>query len=360
VNKNFWKSKQVFVTGHTGFKGAWLCLWLQRLGAKVTGFSLPPPTNPSLFEVAEVGDGMSSVIGDIRDLSQLRNAIKAQPPDVLFHMAAQSLVRRSYAEPIDTYSTNVMGTAHVLEAIRGLKTVRAVVIVTSDKCYENREWVWGYRENDRLGGYDPYASSKACAELVTAAYRRSFFSDDASGRTSVATVRAGNVIGGGDWAEDRLIPDAVRAFCAKRELLIRSPEAVRPWQFVLEPLCGYLMLAEKLSGSGRDHADAWNFGPSAGSVATVEEVATILSKRWGEQAGWKAGERSKLKETRALNLDSSKSNTLIEWIPVLSLQDTLEWTVEWYKSWHAGARMRMLSESQIQRYAERLGGDMSP
>ena len=278
VNASFWRGKKVFVTGHTGFKGGWLCLWLQQLGANVTGYALQPPTTPSLFEIAVIGRGMESIIGDIREATTLSDAVRTAQPELVIHMAAQPLVRYSYENPIETYSTNVMGTVHLLEAIRKTQSVKAVVCVTSDKCYENREWEWGYRENDPLGGYDPYSNSKACAELVTAAYRNSYFNPDKyfEHGVAVASARAGNVIGGGDWAQDRLVPDMLRAIECGKPVLIRNPDAIRPWQHVLEPLSGYLLLAESLLTHGPANAEAWNFGPHDADAKPVRWIVDRL------------------------------------------------------------------------------------
>jgi CDP-glucose 4,6-dehydratase len=289
VNDSFWHGRKVFLTGHTGFKGGWLSLWLQRLGAEVTGFSLASPTNPSLFAVAKVEMGMTSIIGDIRDGEALSRAMEAARPDVVIHMAAQSLVRHSYVNPVETYSTNVMGTVHLLEAVRAVGTVRAVIVVTSDKCYENREWVWSYRENDPMGGYDPYSNSKGCSELVVAAYRSSYFNPANYEKHGVAlaSARAGNVIGGGDWAADRLIPDMLRAAALGQPVVIRSPHAIRPWQHVLEPLAGYMLLVEKMCTSGREFSEGWNFGPNDDAAKPVEWIAGTMTAQWGAGATWK-------------------------------------------------------------------------
>ena len=274
IDADFWRGRRVFLTGHTGFKGGWLALWLQRLGADVTGYALDPPTTPSLFAVARVGAGMRSIINDIRDAETLAQAMREAQPEIVIHMAAQPLVRYSYQAPVETYATNVMGTVHLLEAVRQTDSVRAVVNVTSDKCYENREWVWGYRENEPMGGYDPYSNSKGCAELVTAAYRNSYFNPAQYSQHGVAlaSARAGNVIGGGDWAEDRLIPDILRAIAAGEAVNIRSPHAIRPWQHVLEPLSGYLLLAQRLIEDGPAHAEGWNFGPSEEDARPVQWI----------------------------------------------------------------------------------------
>ncbi|MBU1775020.1 MAG: CDP-glucose 4,6-dehydratase, partial [Gammaproteobacteria bacterium] len=288
VNATFWRGKKVFMTGHTGFKGGWLSLWLQSMGAQVTGFALLPPTIPSLFEVADVAQGMTSIIGDIREAESLAKAVREAAPEIVIHMAAQPLVRYSYANPVETYSTNVMGTVHLLEAVRQTPSVRAVVNVTSDKCYDNKEWVWGYRENEAMGGFDPYSNSKGCAELVASAYRNSFFNPEKyhEHKVALASVRAGNVIGGGDWAADRLIPDILRAISDNKPVVIRSPHAIRPWQHVLEPLSGYLLLAEKLYEQGIAYAEGWNFGPNDEDAKPVQWIVERLTEQWGDGASW--------------------------------------------------------------------------
>lgn len=353
MNLDFWRGKRVFVTGHTGFKGSWLSLCLQEAGAVVTGYSLLPPTNPSLFEVADVTSGMTSIIGDIRDFSSVLAAVREHRPDVLFHLAAQSLVRHSYSNPRDTYETNVMGTVNVLEALRQAGGVRAVVIVTSDKCYENREWVWPYRENEPMGGHDPYSSSKGCAELVSAAFRNSYFkqADFSKHGTALATARAGNVIGGGDWAADRLVPDIVRALLAGQSVQIRNPGAIRPWQHVMEPLSGYLLLAQKLYDSGPLHADAWNFGPAEDETIPVSWIVARLVELWGHGASWHADDENHPHEATLLKLDSSKARGLLGWHPKLRLDETIEWLVDWYKSNAAGYPMRDITLGQIRSYA---------
>jgi len=357
VSADFWKDKTVLVTGHTGFKGGWLSLWLQTLGAKVVGYALTPTTNPSLFEVARVAEGMTSVIGDVGDAAQLEATVARHNPQVVFHMAAQALVRYSYANPVETYATNVMGTAHVLEAVRKTRGVKAVVSVTSDKCYENREWVRGYRENEPMGGYDPYSSSKGCAELVTAAYRNSFFppADYQRHGVAVASARAGNVIGGGDWAQDRLIPDFVRAVTRGEPMPVRNPAAVRPWQHVLEPLHGYLMLAQKLWSDGPRHSEAWNFGPDDESAQSVEAVVTTLSSLWGGEARWRADATGgQPHEAHYLKLDCSKAKTKLGWHPRWNLQTALESTAAWYKARQAKHDMRAFTLEQIGSYAQRV------
>jgi CDP-glucose 4,6-dehydratase len=348
----FWHGRRVFLTGHTGFKGAWLSLWLQDMGAVVSGFSLDPPTDPSMFELACVAEGMHSVSGDIRDLAALRKAMQAAEPEVVFHLAAQPLVRHSYAEPVETYATNVMGTVHLLEAARATPSARAVVIVTSDKCYENREWVWGYRESDAMGGYDPYSSSKGCAELVVAAFRRSYFNlplPDGGG-TALASVRAGNVIGGGDWAADRLLPDILRA-CANNDTVhIRNPYATRPWQHVLEPLSGYLLLAERLWSQGEPFCGGWNFGPDDQDAKTVSWIADHVVQLWGQGAKWVSDSGEHPHEAHYLKLDCSKARTELGWRPRWALRQALGQTVAWYKAYLAGDSMRSICLKQIQEY----------
>ncbi len=348
----FWQGKSVFLTGHTGFKGSWLSLWLESMGARVTGYALAPPTEPSLFVLAGVGRSVKSVIADIRDATGLRDALAGSAADVVIHMAAQSLVRESYADPVGTYATNVMGTVNLLEAARGVPTVRAVIVVTSDKCYENRERAEGYREDEAMGGYDPYSSSKGCAELVTTAYRRSFFSGGATGQrmAAVASVRAGNVIGGGDWAKDRLVPDVLNAFIAGRQALIRSPGAVRPWQHVLEPLHGYLMLAERLWRDGAAFAEAWNFGPADDDAKPVSWIVDRLAQSWGGNAGWDTDSAPQPHEAGRLHLDCSKAYTRLGWTPRLDLSQGLEWIVEWYRALARKEDMRRVTLEQIARY----------
>ncbi len=347
VNAAFWRGRRVLVTGHTGFKGGWLCLWLKSLGAEVSGYALAPPTTPSLCEVAGVESGMRATHADIRDLGALRRAVEDTGAEIILHLAAQALVRRSYADPVDTYSANVMGTVHVLEAARHAPTVRAVVVVTSDKCYENREWVWGYRENEPMGGHDPYSNSKGCAELVTAAYRQSFLA--AAGR-QVASARAGNVIGGGDWAEDRLVPDIIRAVQRGDAVSIRSPGAIRPWQHVLEPLSGYLLLAQRLCESGADVANGWNFGPADSDARPVQDVVSRITDLWGDGARWVLDANPHPHEAHYLKLDCSRARQLLGWCPRLTLGDALQWTVEWYRAYGAGADMNAFCLDQIARY----------
>lgn len=344
-----WRDRRVFLTGITGFKGAWLALWLRQLGAEVRGYSLPPPTSPSLFERARLQDDVAWIEADVRDLARLSRELGAWKPDVVFHLAAQSLVRVSYDKPIETFETNVMGTANVLEAARKTPSVRAVVVVTTDKCYENREWVWPYREVDALGGHDPYSASKACAELVAASYRRSLFGPAGA---AVATARAGNVIGGADWALDRLVPDVVSAVLGGRPALIRNPASIRPWQHVLEPLAGYLTLAEHLLAQGHAYGEAWNFGPSAESVQSVATVANALCDAWGEGASWTHDASEHPHEAGILALDSTKARTRLGWRPRLDYREAIQWTVAWYKTFRAGGDARALTHEQIDRYRE--------
>lgn len=354
VNAAFWRGKKVFMTGHTGFKGSWLSLWLQQMGAQVTGFALHPPTNPSLFEVANVAQGMTSIIGDIRDGEALAKAMRDAAPDIVIHMAAQPLVRYSYVNPVETYSTNVMGTVHLLEAVRQTPTVRAVVNVTSDKCYDNKEWVWGYRENEPMGGFDPYSNSKGCAELVTSAYRNSFFNPEkyADHRVALASGRAGNVIGGGDWADDRLIPDILRAIGDSKPVVIRSPHAIRPWQHVLEPLSGYLLLAEKLYTQGIAYAEGWNFGPSDEDAKPVQWIVEQLTQQWGEGASWQLDGGEHPHEAHYLKLDCSKAKMRLDWQPRWHLGHTLEMIVSWQQAWLAKQDMRSFTLKQIEQYSK--------
>ncbi len=351
LRPELWRGKRVLVTGHTGFKGSWLSLWLQQLGADVSGFALDPPSTPSLFDLAQVAEGMTSTRGDVRDLDRLQKVFNEHRPQVVFHLAAQSLVRPSYENPVDTYATNVMGTVHVLEASRRTEGVEAVVVVTSDKCYENREWLWPYRENEAMGGHDPYSNSKGCAELVTSAYRRSFFAEG----PAVASARAGNVIGGGDWARDRLIPDLVRGMVDEDAIHIRSPQAIRPWQHVLEALSGYLVLTERLIEFGADYAEGWNFGPDDRDARPVGWIVERLAAHWQrameEEVQWSVDPGPHPHEAHLLKLDSSKAHHRLGWRPRLSLDTCLEWIVEWTRAYRLGGDLRALCEAQIQRYA---------
>jgi len=347
MNPAFWRGKRVFLTGHTGFKGSWLSLWLQSVGAEVTGYALQPPTSPSLFELANVGVAMTSIIGDIRDLVALQKAMQATQPEIVIHMAAQALVRCAYQNPVETYSTNVMGTVHLLEAARNTPGVKAVVVVTTDKCYENKEWLWGYREDEPMGGFDPYSNSKGCAELVTSAYRRSFLQDMG---IALASARAGNVIGGGDWAQDRLIPDVLSAFEQGKPAHIRNPNAVRPWQHVLEPLRGYLTLVERLFEHGHSFAEGWNFGPSDEDVKPVGWIAKKMAQMWDNDAQWQIDQGDHPHEASYLKLDISKARTRLNWHPVLRLHDALKLTIDWSKQRQAGEDIHALTLNQIQDY----------
>jgi len=342
----------VFLTGHTGFKGSWLSLWLDALGAEVTGYALDPPTQPNLFEQARVGATLRSIIADIRDFSRLKAAIEECRPEVIIHMAAQSVVRRGYEDPIETYSCNVMGTVHLLEALRQLRQPCVVVNVTSDKCYANQEWVWGYRETEPMGGRDPYSNSKSCAELVTTAYRDSFFPSSLHERhrVAVASARAGNAIGGGDWTGDQLIPDLMRAFLGCQSCMIRNPSAIRPWQFVLEPLRGYLMLAERLMQNASRFASAWNFGPADGDAKPVSWIADVLARSWGNHASWNYDAAIHPHEAHFLKLDASKANACLDWRPLLPLDLALNWIVEWYRGFQSGTDLHDLTLTQIARY----------
>ncbi|QWE10879.1 CDP-glucose 4,6-dehydratase [Polynucleobacter sp. es-EL-1] len=350
VDPIFWKGKKVFLTGHTGFKGSWLSLWLASMGAKATGYALAPNTTPNLFDVLAIDSLIEkSNIADIRELTVLKKAMSEAAPDVVIHMAAQPLVRYSYTNPVETYATNVMGTVHVLESTRSIESVRSTVIVTTDKCYENKEWVWGYRENEPMGGFDPYSNSKGCAELVTSAYRQSYFSSPNS-TNRVASARAGNVIGGGDWSEDRLIPDAIKAFEANKPLMIRNPLATRPWQHVLEPLSGYLILAQALYEQGSDFASGWNFGPRDEDNRVVKEVVDLLISDWGETARWEKEGSEQPYEANLLKLDCSKARTHLGWIPKWNLETGTRKIVEWQKAFQAKENMQEVSLAQINEY----------
>lgn len=349
----FWSGKRAFLTGHTGFKGSWLALWLEKQGALVTGYALEPSTQPSLHAMARFQPATRSIIADIRDLDRLRAAVKACKPDVVFHLAAQPLVRRSYVDPVETYSTNVMGTVHLLEAVRACETVRSVVVVTSDKCYENREWPWGYRENEPMGGYDPYSNSKGCAELVAASFRSSFFNPARHSEHGVAlaTARAGNVIGGGDWSGDRLVPDLLRAFEHGQTADIRNPHAIRPWQHVLEPLRGYMMLAERLFVDGPNWAQPWNFGPDEADARPVSWIADQLVGLWGGTAQWRTdAEAEHPHEASWLKLDCSKARQTLGWHPCWNLRRSLAAIVDWQRAWLDRRDMTAYTLEQIEQY----------
>lgn len=353
MNKSFWNKKKVFITGHTGFKGSWLCLWLNRLGANVTGYSLKPPTIPSLFKLADVEKLVTSVIGDVRDGKKLKKCLSDAKPEIVFHLAAQSRVRDSYKVPVDTYEINIMGTVNILEAIRVYgNTVRAFVNVTTDKVYENHELARGYRENEPLGGYDPYSNSKACSELVTAAYRTSFFNpaDYTKHKVAIATARAGNAIGGGDWATDRIIPDCIRAIRARRPVIIRNPHAIRPWQHVLEPLTGYLCLAEKLLKDGPTYAESWNFGPVDNDCKPVEYLVKAICRQWGPEALFTFAKVKGPHEAAFLKLDCSKAHARLGWRPRWNLEKALSATIEWYKACASKRDAKELCLKQIDEF----------
>ena len=354
MNFEFWKGKKVFVTGHTGFKGSWISLWLKNLGVELTGYSLDCEDEKSFFKDANISEGMNSITGDICNIDSLRQEIIKSKPDIIIHMAAQALVRDSYSDPISTYMTNIMGTANLFEVARETNSVKSIINVTSDKCYENKERESGYKENEPMGGHDPYSSSKGCAELVASAYRNSFFNP--GGKINMASVRAGNVVGGGDWSKDRLIPDAIKAFCSNKKVMIRNPGAIRPWQFVLEPLRGYLMLAERLYDGKNEFSSGWNFGPNNLDVRNVEWIIKKLCKEWGENADWVyEKEKSKiLHEANYLKLDITKSREFLNWSPVLDIEQTIGLIVEWYKNFEKGEDISKTSIDQIIRYQNLL------
>lgn len=350
IDATFWRGRSVFLTGHTGFKGAWLSVLLSHLGAQVHGFALPPEHSNGLFAAAGVEGMVQHRVGDVRDLDAVRGAVAEAQPSVVIHMAAQSLVRRSYVAPVETYATNVMGTVNVLEAIRAREGVEAAIVVTSDKCYEDVGASEPYREEDRLGGCDPYSNSKGCTELVAAAYRQSFFSEPST--CLVASARAGNVIGGGDWAEDRLVPDAMRAFMNEKPLVIRNPRSIRPWQHVLDPLAGYLILAQRLVAEGASYAQGWNFGPPSASEVPVEIIVQRLIALWGGSAHWEQNGGDNLHEAATLRLDCARAIKQLEWCPLLSLDQTLQYTVEWYTAYHNGGDLRAVTAAQIEQFLD--------
>ena len=359
INQVFWKGKKVLITGHTGFKGAWLSLWLQDLGAKVIGISLDSPTTPSLYEQANVAKGMISLRQDIRNGEAIKQLFQQHKPEIVFHLAAQPLVRLSYREPVETYEINVMGTLHVLEGIRSVDSVRSAVMITTDKCYQNKEWVWGYRETDTLGGHDPYSSSKGAAELLISSYRNSYFPQDkySEHKTAIASARAGNVIGGGDWAEDRLIPDIIKAFKNNEKAIIRNPKSTRPWQHVLEPLSGYLKLAEQLEKNGDQYAEAWNFGPAEIDARPVQWIVEKMAKLWGENANWINDKSEHPHEANYLKLDCSKAHMKLNWYPRWDLSETLLRIVEWHKLKDAHNNYRKLCLTQINDYMKDMNNE---
>ncbi len=356
MNLDFWKNKKVLITGHTGFKGSWLCLWLQELGADLYGYSLQPPSTPNLFEEAGVANGMQNYTGDIRDFHKLERIFQSIQPEIVIHMAAQSLVRVSYSSPVDTYSVNMMGVVNLLECVRNTPSVKVALNITTDKCYENKEWVWGYRENDQLGGYDPYSNSKACSELITAGYRSSFFNNEKYNEhgVAIATARAGNVIGGGDWSTDRLIPDVIRSIELGNQIVIRNPSSIRPWQHVLDPLHGYLCLSQKLYDYGPSFAEPWNFGPNHSDCRTVKWIVERLIKIWGNSSTWISSDELNHHESQILKLDISKSREKLDWCASLNLEDSLELVVDWYKKRSQGVNIRDLTLNQIINYQSNL------
>ena len=357
LNREFWQGRRVFLTGHTGFKGAWLSLWLADMGAKVTGYALQPPTEPNLFELVAPLSNLHSVIAEIRNRELLFKAMQEAKPEIVIHMAAQPLVLESYRNPVETYEINVMGTVNLLEAVRLTPGIKAVVNVTTDKCYENREWDWGYRENDTLGGRDPYSNSKACSELITSAYRRSFFSGGGCSQSSpvIATARAGNVIGGGDWAADRLMADCMRSLLRQEKIQVRNPHSVRPWQHVLEPLCGYLTLAEKLAVGGPTFAGGWNFGPAEEDAKSVEWIVKEMCALWGSGARYDTGRAAQdFHEARSLRLDTSKARLQLDWKPRWSIHQALDKVVKWTKNYQQKADMRQVTLAQIHEYEQQV------
>ena len=353
IDKYFWRGKKVFITGHTGFKGSWLCLWLYLLKADITGFALKPPTNPNLFGLCKIDKLTTSITSDVRDYKSLAKAIKAVRPDIIIHMAAQSLVRESYKNPVDTYSINVMGTVNLFEAVRNTDGVKAVINVTTDKCYENREWFWGYRENEPMGGYDPYSNSKACSELITSAYRNSFFNPKNynSHGVGIASVRSGNVIGGGDWSADRLMPDCVRALLDKKRIVLRNPNAVRPWQHVLEPLSGYLLLAQKLYNNGPKYSEGWNFGPDEGDAKPVEWIVKKICEKWGQNASYKIDKGEHPHEAHYLKLDCSKAKEKLGWYPRWNLEKAIDSVIEWTQAYQENKDVIKACLKQIEEYS---------
>jgi len=356
LNKLFWKGRRVFITGHTGFKGSWLSFWLAELGADVKGFSLVPDVSPNLYDTLSLGNRIESVFGDIRNLDHLKRELAEFKPEVVFHMAAQAIVRTSYDDPIETFETNVIGTVNLLESVKFVKSIKAVISVTSDKCYENREWDWKYRESDPMGGWDPYSASKGCAELVTASFRRSYFQNGNSDsiKTGIATARAGNVIGGGDWSKDRLIPDIMRSFSKQEPVVIRNPAAVRPWQYILDLLHGYMVLAEKLYKDPKRYSEAWNFGPSESDERSVEFILNKMIETWGEGASWKLDKGVNPHEASYLKLDSSKSRMNLGWNTKVTLPSALESLTSWYKNYFYGADITEFTKSQIREFEKHI------
>ncbi len=359
--KTFWKDKKVLITGHTGFKGSWLSIFLHHFGAQVSGYALSPPTQPSLFELAGIESFIQHKEADIRDRESLYRFFKDVEPEIVIHMAAQPLVRDSYKVPVDTYEINVMGTVNLLEAVRYSPSVRAVINVTTDKCYENKEWLWGYRENEPMGGFDPYSSSKACSELVTSAYRNSFFAPDKFKEhgVAIATARAGNVIGGGDWANDRLVCDCIRSILQEKEIVLRYPAAIRPWQHVLEPLRGYMLLAERMYSEGEEFCEPFNFGPYDSDAVSVELLVSKLCSKWGEKATYQVENREQLHEANFLKLDCSKACTKLKWYPLWNLDRALDTIVEWTKEYANGKDVYSICLKQIKDYEITMEGSLN-
>ncbi|MDC1242312.1 CDP-glucose 4,6-dehydratase [Gammaproteobacteria bacterium] len=356
INTNFWKNKSVFITGHTGFKGSWASLLLQHLGANVTGYALEPNTEKNMFNISNVQCNMNSVISDIRDYDNLLMEIKNAEPEIIFHMAAQPLVRESYSHPIETYDINLMGTINLLNICREIASIKSVINVTTDKCYENKEWIWGYREDEPMGGYDPYSSSKACSEIATASFRRSYFNKHnyAEHGVGIATARAGNVIGGGDWSKDRLIPDIINSIEENKELKIRSLMSTRPWQHVLEPVYGYLILAEKLYSHGADYSEAWNFGPESSNIVSVKNILDKLNNLFPNKIMWSQDKSVNPHEASLLSLDISKAKNRLNWYPNFNIDKTLELVVDWHKEYSDNQNMREFSISQIKYFLSQL------
>ena len=352
--EGIFKNKKIFITGHTGFQGSWLTLWLKLLGARVTGYSLSSPTDPSLFEILHLEKDINHISGDVRDSSFLQKCMKKYKPDIVFHLAAQSLVRYSYEKPVDTFHTNIMGTVNLLEAIRNTSSVKTGIVVTSDKCYENKEWNFAYRENDSLGGFDPYSASKGATEIVTSSYNRSFFhSNKKNGQTGSARVRAGNVIGGGDWAQDRIVPDCVRSINSGKKILIRNPKSIRPWQYILEPISGMLLLASELWNNPNSYNDSWNMGPNISKNITVKELVTQLIKAMGQKTELKdvsKKNKNKVHEANFLRLDSTKANNLLGWRQMYSIEETVSETALWYQSYIKNMEMKKITIQQIEKY----------
>ena len=354
--KGIFQNKKVFVTGHTGFQGSWLTLWLKSLGAKVTGYSLSPPTKPSLFEILQLNQNINHILGDVKDHSLLQKCMIKHKPDIVFHLAAQPLVRSSYEKPVDTFHTNIMGTVNLLEAIRNTQSVKAGIIITSDKCYENKEWDFAYRENDPLGGFDPYSASKGAAEIITSSYNRSFFHSDNKRKVGIATVRAGNVIGGGDWAEDRIIPDCIRSVYSGKQILIRNPKSIRPWQHVLEPISGMLLLASKLWDNPHSYNESWNFGPNLPTNVTVKELVIQIIKELKQKPNWKDvsnNMKNAVHEANFLRLDSTKANNLLGWRQMYNIKETISETASWYQNYKKKTEMEKFTMLQIEKYVEK-------